>query len=312
MWFLRIALPLFVAMGLLLNPSALALGSESPKNVLVLYADRPDLPAHHMFEQSMRSSLAASIAMPIDHYSEYMDVSRFPSEAYLQSLHDFYRRKYAGRKLDLIVAVGLRPLEFLLLYQEELFLDTPVVFCSIDPDSLENLRLGSHITGIVRHLDFKGTLELALRVQPQTKRVVVLSGTTTADEYDRTLARSQFRDNEGTVEFIDLGPPPMPELLERVPHLPKDMIIFALAFFPDSAGRSFIPQQAVSIVAQAANAPVYSVLETNLGYGAVGGHMHSYEAMGIQVAEFGARILCGEKPEDLPICRAGTNTYFFD
>jgi signal transduction histidine kinase len=303
---------LFVVMGLLVNASTVALGSERLKNVLVLYVDRPDLPAHHVFEHSMRSSLMASIATPIDVYSEYMDVSRFPSEEYLRSLHVFYRRKYTDRTMDLIVTVGLRPLEFLLLYQEELFPTTPVVFCSIDPDSLENLPVGPHITGIVRQLDFKGTLELALKLHPQTKRVVVFSGTTTTDEYYRTLARSQFRDYEGTVEFIDPGPLPMTELLERVARLPKDTIIFALTFFQDGAGRSFIPQQALSLVAQAANAPIYSVFETNLGYGAVGGHMHSFDALGAQTAEHAARILSGARPEDLPIRRAGTNAYLFD
>jgi signal transduction histidine kinase len=299
-------------MGLLLNASTVVLGSANPKNVLVLYVDRPDLPAHHVFEQSMRSSLMASIAIPIDFYSEYMDVSRFPSEEHLRALHEFYRRKYAGRRMDLIVTVGLRPLEFLLLYQEELFPDTPVVFSSIDPDSLENLRLGPYITGIVRQLDFKGTLELALKLHPQTKGVVLLSGTTTTDEYYRTLARAQFRDYEGTVEFIDLEPLPMTELLERVARLPKDTIIFALTFFQDGAGSAFIPQQAVSLVAQAANAPLYSVFETNLGYGAVGGHMHSFDALGAQAAELAARILSGERPEDLPIRRAGTNAHLFD
>jgi hypothetical protein len=283
MWLARTVFLLFAVMGLWLNPSALAMGPESPRNALVRYVDRADLPAHRAFEHSMRSNLTASIVTPIDFYSEHMDVSRFPGEAYLQSLHDFYRRKYTGQKMDLIVTVGLRPLEFLSLYQEELFPDTPVVFCSIDPDSLENLRLGPHITGIVRQLDFKGT-----------------------------LARSQFRDYEGTVEFIDPGPLPMTELLERVARLPKDTIIFALTFFQDSAGSSFIPQQAVSLVAQAANAPIYSVFETNLGYGAVGGHMHSFDALGAQAAELAARILSGERPEDLPIRRAGTNAHLFD
>jgi signal transduction histidine kinase len=74
---------LFVVMGLLWNTSTLALGSESPKNVLVLYVDRPDLPAHRVFEQSMRSSLTASIATLMDFYSEYMDVSRMVFDAYL-------------------------------------------------------------------------------------------------------------------------------------------------------------------------------------------------------------------------------------
>ena len=108
----------------------------------------------------------------------------------------------------------------------------------------------------------------SLTLQPQTRRVVVFSGTTTTDTYSRTLAWSQFRDYEGKLEFIDLGSLPIPELLERVAHLLKDTIILP-TFFRNSAGRSFIPQRAVSLVAQTANAPIYAVYETLLGYGAV-------------------------------------------
>ena len=65
MWLARTVFLLFAVMGLWLNPSALAMGPESPRNALVLYADRWDLPAQRLLDQSLRSSLTASIATPI-------------------------------------------------------------------------------------------------------------------------------------------------------------------------------------------------------------------------------------------------------
>jgi hypothetical protein len=50
------------------NPLASTSSALAPKNVLVLYADRPDLPGHHVFEDSLRSSLTASVATHLDSF----------------------------------------------------------------------------------------------------------------------------------------------------------------------------------------------------------------------------------------------------
>ena len=72
---------LVIMMSPLLNPLASATGSHDLKNVLLLYADRPDLPGHRMFEQSLRLSLMASVAIRLDFYNEFIDASRFPGPA---------------------------------------------------------------------------------------------------------------------------------------------------------------------------------------------------------------------------------------
>jgi hypothetical protein len=56
----------------LLNPLVAAPGAHDLENVLLLYVDRPDLPDHHMFEQSLRLSLTASIAIRLDFYHEFI------------------------------------------------------------------------------------------------------------------------------------------------------------------------------------------------------------------------------------------------
>ena len=238
-------------------------------------------------------------------------LAAFPGEEHLRSLRNSYRQKYAGRTIDMILAGGDHALEFLVLYQEDVWPEW-VVFCGINADGLDSVRLGPHITGVARQPDFRGTLALALALQPQTRQVVVLSGTSPTDHYHRTLAERQWREFAGAVELVDLGSLPMQELLDRVARLPEHTIIFALTFFREGAEDPAIPRQAVSQVAQAANAPVYAVSETYLGHGPVGGHMHSYEATGARVAELGARILNGQRPEELPILTTGSNAYLFD
>jgi hypothetical protein len=74
----------------LLNSLVSATDAHDLENGLLLYADRPDLPNHHVFEQSLRLSLTASIATRLDCYNEFSDVSRFPGPALGAS--SMYRR----------------------------------------------------------------------------------------------------------------------------------------------------------------------------------------------------------------------------
>jgi len=65
----------------LLNLPASATGAYDLKNVLLLSADRPDLPNHHVFEQSLCLILTTSVAIRLDFYHEFTDCSRFPGPA---------------------------------------------------------------------------------------------------------------------------------------------------------------------------------------------------------------------------------------
>jgi hypothetical protein len=70
-----------IMMSLLLNPPASATDTYHLKNVLIPYANRLDLPGHRMFEQSLRLSLTAGVAIRLDFYHEFTDFSRFPGPA---------------------------------------------------------------------------------------------------------------------------------------------------------------------------------------------------------------------------------------
>ena len=61
----------------------------------------------------------------------------------------------------------------------------------------------------------------------------------------------------------------------------------------------------------ASSAPIYGLSDGFIGFGIVGGAVVSFEAEGRQAAEFGQRILRGEKPADIPPI-AVASSYEFD
>jgi hypothetical protein len=84
-----------------------------------------------------------------------------------------------------------------------------------------------------------------------------------------------------------------------------------VTIFQDGKGQEFLPRDALNLLAQAANAPVYGVWDTLLGEGIVGGSLISHQEQGRLAGELAARILNGEKPENLPPVLA-QNRLLFD
>ena len=65
-------------------------------------------------------------------------------------------------------------MDFINKYGDEIFPGTPVVFCAIGKRQLENLSFGSNTTGLFVELDISGTLDAALKLQPDTRRETLL------------------------------------------------------------------------------------------------------------------------------------------
>jgi len=85
----------------------------------------------------------------IELHFEYMDAKRIYDEQHLQNLRELYRHKYRNRRLDAIISSDDHAFKFLLAHHQELFPDTPIVFCGVN-DFKDSLLVGHNlITGVV-------------------------------------------------------------------------------------------------------------------------------------------------------------------
>lgn len=297
----------------------LSLGSPTPaavadntRRVLVLYPTADGQPGNLQFDQGLRSTFRTSSAEPVELYNEYLDSARFPDEQHQRQLAHFLRQKYAGRKIDVVIP-GLAPaLDFALKYREEMFPGVPIVFGAIDQRELAARELAPAVVGVPMTMDLVPTLELALRLHPDTRRVVVVAGAAKMDAFWEAEARRSFRLYEGRLELVYLTGLPMDDLLKELSTLPERTIIFYLHVMRDGAGSAFTPAEVAERIAAVANAPVYGHIESYLGRGIVGGSLLSFEAEGKNAALLASRILAGEKPENMPVSGASENACEFD
>ena len=194
-------------------------------------------------------------------------------------------------------------------YRETAFPGVPIVFCAVDDDELKVRRLPPDVVGVPIQMELVGTLDLALKLHPNTRRVFVVAGASKFDADWAAEARREFSRFEDKVEFTYLTGLSMPDLLERVSHLPDDSIVYYLHIFQDGAGTIVVPAEGLEQLAARANAPIYGHVDTYVGRGAVGGRVFSFESAGEDSAKLGLRILAGEKPETMSTAPPQADTW---
>jgi len=298
---------------LLLWLSAEATTPGNLRTVVVLYPENAEgAPGSVLVSSSIRSTFAAGSSDQIQIRNEYLDLSRFQEAAQRRFLAEFLQRKYAGQKIDLVMAGLASSLDFVLQYRAEIFPGVPIVFIAVDKEEVESRTLPADVVGVPVKMDLVGTLEVALRLHSTTRRVYVIAGSSRFDRYWEGVARRTFRPYEERVEFVYLSGLPMDDLLKRVSGLPDRSIVQYIHVFEDGTGKTFIPSQALEMVAAAANAPVYGHADSYIGRGIVGGRVLSLELEGRHAARLALGILAGQRPDQIPRSAVSPNVNMFD
>jgi hypothetical protein len=195
--------------------------AEKHKSVLLLFSEDSSLPTQAIIEQSLRSTLRNGSPVPLEVYSEYLGFRRTPVDGYEKELVSLLRRKYEGRKFDLIIAVQPTALGVLLKNRPEIFPDTPVVFQVLDQRDVAGLNLGPNVTGVWGEINFKPNLDLALMLHPNTRKVVLLGGVSEFDKYWMARVQQDFLAYEGKLEFTSLIGLTIAEQQQALSSLPR-------------------------------------------------------------------------------------------
>jgi signal transduction histidine kinase/ABC-type uncharacterized transport system substrate-binding protein len=268
-------------------------------------------PGVEVLDQEIASGLTTS-RFQIELYSENLDVTLFPDNASQDRFREWYIRKYADRKPDLIITVGPASLKFLVESHEKSFPNTPIIFCGTTEEMLGQLKPDSHFTGVWGVAQPEMTLLAALHLQPDTKEVVVVGGTGAFDQSLEAATKESLRKYESQYRFIYLTNLDMPALLERLRQLPSKTIVYHTSVMEDASGAHFIDaSQSVPMIVDAANAPVFVTDDVDIGRGTVGGDVVSWAADGEVAVGMAVRILDGVKPQQIPVVR-NSNVYMFD
>jgi PAS domain S-box-containing protein len=240
---------------------------------------------------------------------EFMDTRRIYTDEYFKEMAQFYQTKYTGRQLDVIIACDDHALNFMLGLGKEVLPEIPVVFCSASGFE-PSMRKEMELTGLQESIDIKATLDIALILHPQTKRVIVITDITRTGKALEEKARKNFEPYRSNLQFVYLNDLTRAQLKSRVAQLEEGDLVFLFLFTRDKDGRVFPHEQFLIRLAPYCQVPIYSVWEFYLGSGIVGGKLTNGFEEGLLVGRMATRILNGEKASRIPIGSSPTQFMF--
>jgi PAS domain S-box-containing protein len=296
---LIIAVCAFMLAGMALGTARAAQASAGP-NILMLYSNESQLPANDALARGFFAIAGKAVPVGSTIFTEFLDATRFPAPEHLARMAAFLRAKYATTRLDLVVTIGPQALKFWADNRATLFPSAPIVFVGVGAFRLQGVAVPTNATGVVNQFDPVRTVEMALALQPDATSLVVVSGAGPFDREWEQTARRTLRPFESRLKVIYLSGLPMADLLREVGRLPRDTVVLHLTIVEDGTGEKFIARDTAERVAAAASAPVWSVYDSYLGRGIVGGYMVIFEDMGAEAARVALRVLAGERPQDVP------------
>jgi PAS domain S-box-containing protein len=274
----------------------------NPKRVLVLYWYNKDYPWNVNFDRSFQAAMHSARGGPFEYYPEYLESNRFPGESQSLLLRDYLRQKYADRTIDVVVANSDSSLAFLRQYRNELFPNTPIVSITTRRPSSKEVNAGPGLTGVTTLSNHRKTIDLALRLHPDTKEILVISGTLQHDKRLETAAREELQGYEGRVQFsylTDLSPD---ELIAKTKTLSRQsLILYIWQQVQDEKGRILETQDILSSIARSASVPIYGMTNLYIGTGAVGGYINTADITGTKTWEIVEQIANGVRARNIPV-----------
>ena len=274
---------------------------EEPFRVMILRNTSQYVPAAIIQDRGMRDAFSALKTRNVELFIETMDTLWFERSEIEPEFLSLFRKKYGNRKIDLLIAAGADALDIAQRLREVVLRGVPIVFYNIAEDALRGRAIQPDIAGVVLRFDLPGTLALAMRLQPDAKRIVVVSGTSPYDRNWLRRAREALRAYEGRLEVSYWSGQPLQQLLENLRRLSPDTMVLYLAFSDDGSRHNYSPADVAKWIAAASAAPVYGVLDSYLGQGIVGGVFPSFESHGRLAGQLALRVLSGEKPENIAV-----------
>ena len=183
------------------------------KNVLILFRS---IEYSDEFMKVVEPAIRARVPGPVTFFDAYLDDPQIEEKSYRESMAETLRNRYADVKMDAVITNNPGPLAFAVEYRDKIFPGVPIIFTRVGRP--EDLRQGPGITGIVSPSGFHKTVDLALRLQPDTKAIAVVAGVTNWDALQLAYLHSELLRRRDKVKEIDIIGLRAASSLQESPH----------------------------------------------------------------------------------------------
>lgn len=259
-----------------------------------------------------RRELASRSPEPVVFIEASLDAGRTIRPAEAAAFAGYLRERFADPAPDLIVSVAGPAANFLARHRDAIFPGVPLMMTAIDARVAPPAAMRPGDALVATQIDLPLVFQTLLRVLPDTTTLAIVLGVTPLERFWRQQLEKDTAFLAGRVKVLWLDGLSLPQMLQRVATLPPHSAIYFALLVVDGAGVPHEGQRALTELRQAANAPIFSLFESELGRGVLGGPYISQSQVGLDAARLGLRQLSSEGRNEIQTVRIGMDTVAYD
>ncbi|MFH1914804.1 MAG: ABC transporter substrate binding protein [Pseudomonadota bacterium] len=286
------------------------LAEMAKKNVLYLNSYHRGYKWSDDIFDGIRSVLEAG-PYKIDLQIEYMDAKKYNYEDVTGMLLRLYKEKFRDERFDVVLVSDNDAFNFARYYRDQLFPGVPLVFCGVNALESEELDVGN-ITGVEENFDLSMTLDVARKLHPDKRHMVVVGDASTAGlaiKRQVEAAVPAYGPGLSVDYWTNLS---LPDVLDRVTMLPPDTFLFFIPYYQPMGDNFYTAEEVVAAIYGHSSVPIYTAWEFLIGHGAVGGHVLSGVLHGQTAAAMALEILAGRSADDITVLYDAGGEFVFD
>ncbi len=230
----------------------------------------------------------------INCYNVPLYTNRYPTaQERAKNAYSAIRTMYKEVAPDLILVSDNNALQFVCNYYSVLFYGLPIVYCGINGNVDEYLwALNGNETGAYENISADETLDLLLKLYPNTKGVLALNDYDASGVQIGKEMRTQLASYQDKIEIIYGEDLSLKEMTSFVNQLPQDYAMIIGRYVPNEANTYVTRTEVLETLLQDVTVPVFCT--SIIGQGQIGGKHASSKEHGKVAAQMAVRILDGE------------------
>lgn len=264
-----------------------AFAEQRRPRILIIVESDSRLPLTQSLLRAIEAGLGPEVTEQGEVFVEYLDLLQFGRPAERDLMRDFLSARYGETDLSAIAVIGPNALAFVRENRNAIAPDVPVVYGALGAAARDKTLDGATepaISGVTNAFDIGATLQLALAVQRNATEIVVVTGSSAFDRQWRDSATDLLGERYAGLPVRFIPEAAAETMLAEASRLDPRAVVLYLSVILDAEGNRFIPSKFARSLASASPAPVWTIYDTILGTGVVGGHVEDLDTTGRAIA----------------------------
>ena len=288
---------------------------EAKQKILILHSYTQEYQWTKQQHKGFVNYLKNNYKNPLEIVTEHLDTKRVLFDTnYKKFFLDYLQVKYANYKVDAVYTTDDNGLSFLKEHEDDIFVDTPVIFSGVNDLSIQNKLNKKRYSGVFETKEIKPNIELIHTFSPQTKDIYFIGDqTTTYKSIEEKIKK--IKDEFKNIDFEFIADKSISKVIKELKKIASErtfIILTTIGGFVDDNGKNLTLQESISSLTALDNLIIISMEDAYMYPGVVGGYVTSGVKQGEDAAKITLQILESKSIEHIDYITKSPNVYLFN